>query len=260
MAADHGERLMTLDELLDELAGSFAGGACTVDLPDNWSQGRTAYGGITAALGAASARRAFADLPPLRSAQVAFIAPLSGQIRFVPTLLRQGRSATYVRVDASAEDRLGATMVLIFAGERESAVSKPPSPEPVGSGDSMAPPPHVMFAQNFDHSATAGTDGLVDRFVTLKAPSNANAEYELLAVADLLPPPALFNLPQVAPLSSMNWHIDLMEPARRSDDRRWRLKNVEEMHDHGLSTQQMWMWDGEGRLVASGRQLVTLFG
>lgn len=251
---------MTLDELVEALAGSLGDGTCTIDLPDNWSQGRTAYGGITAALGVASARQLFTNLPPLRSLQVAFIGPLSGTIQYVPALLRRGRSATYVRVDASAEGQIGATMVLIFADERDSAVSIAPPLDPVGTGEPMAPPPHVMFAQNFDHTATAGTDGLVDRFVTLKTPSDTNAEYELLAVADLLPPPALFNLPEVAPLSSMNWHIDLMEPARRSTDRRWRVKNVAEMHDHGLSTQQMWMWDGDGRLVASGRQLVTLFG
>ena len=259
MGDDCGGKPMTLDELVDSLAPT-GDGAFGVNLADNWTQGRTAYGGITAALALAVTRSAFPDLPPLRSAQVAFIGPLSGRIEIRPSLLRRGRSATYVHAVVEGEAGIGATVTFIFADSRESAVSIPAPRDAARVGDPLQVPPQVMFAQNFDHWFLAGSSDLVDRFVRLKSPSQSNPEIELLAVADLLPPPALFNLPAFAPLSSMNWHIDLMEPARRSRDRRWRVKNVAEMHDQGLSTQQMTMWDGDGRPVASGRQLVALFG
>lgn len=251
---------MTLDDLVTALVASGKDGQHAIDLPDNWGQGRTAYGGFTAAMGLASARDCFADLPPLRSAQVAFVGPLSGRIVFAPTLLRRGRSASFVRVDASSGADVGAAMTFVFADNRDLAVSFAVPDEPVGAGAVIHVPEQVRFAQNFDHWFAEGATDYVDRLVRLKTPSAVDAEIELLAVADLLPPPALFNLPEIVPLSSMSWQIDLMAPARRSADGRWRLKNEAEMHDRGLSTQRMWMWDGAGRLVASGRQLVTLFG
>lgn len=44
-------------------------------ITEEWMQGRTTYGGLSAALCLAGTLSAHADLPPLRSAQVAFIGP-----------------------------------------------------------------------------------------------------------------------------------------------------------------------------------------
>jgi len=53
-------------------------------LPDSWLQGRTAYGGLTAALALAAAQQSGSEgLPPLRSAQVSFIAPVSASDWFL---------------------------------------------------------------------------------------------------------------------------------------------------------------------------------
>jgi hypothetical protein len=259
MGQNRGPKLMTLDEIVAGLTPS-GSGEFAIDLPDNWSQGRTAYGGITAALGLASARAAFDNLPPLRSAQVAFVGPLGGWMALVPTLLRRGRTASFVQVVASSGANVGAVVTFVFAADRESAVSIPIPDTPVATGEALQVPEQVRFAQNFDHWFAGADSNYVDRFIRLKSPSAVDPEIELLAVADLLPPPALFNMPEIVPLSSMSWQIDLMAPARRSADGRWRLRNEAEMHDRGLSTQLMWMWDGDGRQVASGRQLVTLFG
>ena len=45
--------------------------AFSVTLHDSWLQGRTAYGGLSAALCVEAALRAVPDVPPLRSAQSA---------------------------------------------------------------------------------------------------------------------------------------------------------------------------------------------
>ena len=50
----------------------------TIDLPADWLQGRTAYGGLSASLCLEAALRAHIDLPPLRSAQFCFIGPATG--------------------------------------------------------------------------------------------------------------------------------------------------------------------------------------
>ena len=58
-----------------------------------WLQGRTAYGGLSAAIALASAKAGYADLPPLRSAQIAFVGPLSGDVTATPALLRRGKNS-----------------------------------------------------------------------------------------------------------------------------------------------------------------------
>lgn len=51
-----------------------------VEIPATWLQGRTAYGGFTSAIALAAAHRVCPDRLPLRSAQLAMIAPLSGRV------------------------------------------------------------------------------------------------------------------------------------------------------------------------------------
>ena len=51
----------------------------TIDahIPESWMQGRTTYGGLTAALSLQAAMELVDDIP-IRSAQVAFVGPLVG--------------------------------------------------------------------------------------------------------------------------------------------------------------------------------------
>lgn len=46
-------------------------------VPDQWRQGRTAYGGLTAGLAYAAVQVEFPDAPPLRSANINFIGPVT---------------------------------------------------------------------------------------------------------------------------------------------------------------------------------------
>ena len=70
--------MTSLRQTIDGLEPIEGGWRGTV--PDNWLQGRTAYGGFSAALALHAAQKSDLDLPPLRSAQVSFIGPLSGDI------------------------------------------------------------------------------------------------------------------------------------------------------------------------------------
>lgn len=95
-----------------------------VRLSDSWRQGRTAYGGIVTALGVASAISLYpGQMPPLRSAQMSFIGPASGQLDFKPQLLREGKSVVNAGVDVIADGQLAARMVLVFGRARASAIA-----------------------------------------------------------------------------------------------------------------------------------------
>ena len=71
-------------------------GVSTLDVPEDWLQGRTLFGGLQAVIGLA-AMRSIAPEAPLRSLQVTFLAPVPGGIvQARARVLRSGKSATPV--------------------------------------------------------------------------------------------------------------------------------------------------------------------
>ncbi|MEO0607703.1 MAG: acyl-CoA thioesterase domain-containing protein, partial [Pseudomonadota bacterium] len=95
----------------------------TIDahIPENWMQGRTTYGGLTAALSFQAARRLVDDLP-IRSAQVAFVGPVGGDVTIKPSLLRRGKNTAFVRVDVVDGSGIAAQSIFAFGKAKESAV------------------------------------------------------------------------------------------------------------------------------------------
>jgi acyl-CoA thioesterase len=96
-----------------------------VAVAENWRQGRTLYGGISAALCVECAMRSVSDLPPLRSAQFSFIAPVVGEVRIVPSVLRRGKTAVFMAADLFVEDHLAVRGTLCFGASRASISGMP---------------------------------------------------------------------------------------------------------------------------------------
>lgn len=93
----------------------------TVEAPPAWSQGRTLYGGMTAALCFEAARRVAPGMP-VRSVHVLFAGPASGTLTLAPRLLRAGRSSAAVSVNCSGEAGEAALATFAFGSDRESRV------------------------------------------------------------------------------------------------------------------------------------------
>src|SRR5687768_11684308 len=71
-------------------------GAAMLDVPEDWLQGRTLFGGLQAVVGLA-AMRTLAPEAPLRSLQVTFLAPVpGGPVHARARTLRSGKSTTHV--------------------------------------------------------------------------------------------------------------------------------------------------------------------
>lgn len=243
--------------------------AFTLDAPPSWSQGRTLYGGMTAALGWAAAARAFSDLPPLRSVQTAFIGPAAGRLTFVPEILRQGRSATTVGVDVRGETGLAARLTFFCGAARPSKVAheridfpdvSPPDALPAVLGSGQGP----TFAANFDIRHVSGGlpfSGGPPEFAMwarLSADEGADSLVALLALADVLPPAAMPVFPEFGVISSLSWSFDL---DRLPDEAgAWYLcRATSESTADGYSRQAMDLFDAGGRRLLAGRQTVAIF-
>lgn len=234
-------------------------------VPDGWLQGRTAYGGLSAALALHAAMSSDDDLPPLRSALVAFIGPLSGEITIRASRLRRGRNAAFVQADVESEAGLGLRATFVFMGTVASVVdhrvgAAPAVPRPGPDDRVLRGHPAVAFSQNFElverHEAEAA-EWL--RWVRLKDRDGLHPMVELMAVADCLPPVALKLLGRPAPVSSMTWQLNLLGDAPVTQDGWWLLQATSDYVQAGNSSQRMAIWAADGTPVAEQMQSVAVF-
>jgi acyl-CoA thioesterase len=235
-------------------------------VPDGWLQGRTAYGGFSAALALHAAQASDEGLPPLRSAQVAFIGPLSGPVTIRAQRLRRGRNAAFVQADVTSEAGLGLRATFVFMGPVESKVDfrqgEPPAFEKPGGATATFSGKAPFFTQNFEFldrrdESVGAAEWL--RWVRLKERDGLDPMVELVAVADCLPPAAFKLLGGPAPVSSMTWILNVLGPQPRTEDGWWLLRASSDYAVAGSSSQLMGIWNASGEAVAEQMQSVALF-
>lgn len=239
-------------------------------ITDNWLQGRTLYGGMTAALCLDGAMRAFPDLPPLRSAQISFIGPAEGAIRVTPAILRQGKSVTFVNADLIGDKGLAARAIFAFGAARRSIFNAhftppPDVPEPDDAGTFFPAGEAPGFARNFDVRLAKGGVPLTgsaehDHFLWVRhRDRDASSVVALLALADM-PPPAVFPMfPHFAPISTMSWSLNFLTDHPATDDGWWLMESRAENAAEGYSSQDMLVWNARREPVIAGRQSVAIF-
>lgn len=236
------------------------GDVFTAHLSENWMQGRTAYGGASSALALTATEATFPQLPPLRSAQIAFVGPLGGELTIRPTLLRQGRSASFVRADVSNGDQLGLSALFLFASERESALDIPSlAVTPPARGDELHAPPQIAFTRNFEVRDGGQMERGFVRWARIVGEDGLSPAVELIAVADILPPAALVVAPRSGPISSITWQLNLVRPLPVTDDGWWLTTCEADQASNGLSAQAMAVYDASGNLVATASQTIGLY-
>ena len=236
-------------------------------IPENWLQGRTAYGGLSAALALHAAQQSDTDLPPLRSAQVSFIGPLAGPVMIRAQRLRRGRNAAFVQADVESEAGLGLRATFVFMGPVESKVElkqgvAPDFPRPQPGDITFKGNKGVYFTQNFEfldrRDAQVGQAEWL-RWVRLNKREGLDSMVELIAIADCLPPAALKLVGGPAPVSSMTWLLNVLGPQPRTDDGWWLLRANADYASAGSSSQQMGIWNANGEPIAEQMQSVAIF-
>jgi len=242
-----------------------------VQIPENWHQGRTAYGGFSATLALAAATRVGGgDLPPLRSAQVSFVGPLYGPVEVRAKVLRTGRNATWIGAEITREGEVGLTASFVFMGPVESALHLNDRPAPEGvippedaQDFAMRHSPEFLrhhFDVRFALPRTAGKRPELCWWVRAKERDGLDPMAGLLLIADALPPGVLPLLEPKTPVSSMTWQANLLTPAPATRDGWWLLRSTGDYAERGCSSQRMETWNADGEPVMTGIQSVAIFG
>jgi acyl-CoA thioesterase len=236
-------------------------------IPETWLQGRTSYGGLSSALALHAAQACEPDLPPLRSAQIAFIGPLSGEVSVTATKLRRGRNAAFIQADIVSEAGLGFRATFVFMSDQVSQIDlegrldshyRPPAPDTkVYTG------PDEFFTGNFnflDLKEEAKGEAEWLRWARLRGREGLDPMVHVLAVADALPPAAFKLLEQRrAPISSLTWIVNLLTPMPATTDGWWLLSATSDYAKNGCSSQSMMIWNADGQPIAQGMQSVAIF-
>lgn len=241
-------------------------------VPEIWLQGRTAYGGLTAALLAHEAARRFDGLPVLRSTQISFVGPASGQLIASVDLLRQGKSTTFIEGNLAGEKGVVARATFVFGTARDSSVQFTDLPRP-----------NVPWVDDIERSqGSTGFPNFLSQFEIVPLGAGlpfAGAESHeviwwarhrdpearltaegLLALGDIAPPAAAMRMKGFSPVSSVNWHVDVLSEDLSTDDGWFLLRSRAQNGGGGWSAQDMAVWSSDGRPVLAGRQSVVIFG
>ncbi|MGH8454451.1 MAG: acyl-CoA thioesterase [Nevskiales bacterium] len=264
-----GFMLMPFSELMR--SAQDAPGRCTVDVPDDWLQGRSVFGGLQVAL-ALRAMRTLVPDAPLRTLQVLFAAPVpAGCMRAQAHVLRKGKSATHVEARVLDGENCLVLVVGVFGAARESVVSLQPQ-QPVIDDRHAVPFRFVpgvtpAFTQHFASRWLRGHlpfTGMATREIVveiaMRDTGNAS-EGHVLAIADLIPPVALSHLKKPAPGSSMTWMLEFITDrfTELSLDG-WRVDAELVFAGAGYTSQTAMIWGPGGLPVALSRQSMVVFG
>jgi len=101
----------------------------TMQFPENWCQGRTAFGGLSAALLYQAIRSKVTEDRRLLSLSTNFVGPLLADTPFSLSveILRKGKSSTQVLAKAIQNNQVCVIVQACFAKSRESAINVPVS-------------------------------------------------------------------------------------------------------------------------------------
>jgi len=249
-----------------------------VVIPDNWRQGRTCYGGLTAALMYQGAINQFDDLPPLRSALINFVGPVTAHPTLSANLERRGRNGTNISAAAQinipdkAEPQTVGRADFLFGTSRNSNISVDcPAPDAIPREQAKPLTPEVFkemvpqFFLNFDTRLIAGarpmmgTEGYIRAWSRHKDPNSREGTGSLICLGDVLPPAAMPLMRNIAPVSSMSWIFNLLVDTPETEDGWWHVESRLTAAQGGYTSQAMRIWNTEGQLIVEGMQSIAIF-
>ena len=247
-------------------------GGFRLAIPESWHQGRTAYGGLTAALALHAARLAGGEgLPPLRSAQVSFVGPVYGAVEARARVLRRGRNAVWIAAELLRDGEVGTAATFVFMNPVKNQLELKYGRDIPGlipleqSTVREIPPggPRLLDHMEVRYALPRGLELKPEICFWLRASEREGIDpvLQLLLCADAPPPGVFAVLPRpVPPISSMTWLLNLLTPAIETRDGWWLMRVTGETSDQGCSSDRTEIWNADGEAVALCMQSVAIFG
>ncbi|RMG94929.1 MAG: thioesterase family protein [Deltaproteobacteria bacterium] len=247
-------------------------GSFTAELPDGWAQGRSIFGGLSAAYAVALGRKVADPRRRLRHFGATMMRPMApGPVSGRVEVLRTGRTTQFVKArllqDGAVALEAGLTYVVPEPVGRVEV--EPPAPPPAPPPDGLPGfPPDDPFAPRFLANVDVrlavpnvpfrgGSEALLDGYCRFRQPFGA--EEGIVALVDIWPCPSLVLCRGPVPASTVTWSLHLLaDPPERTHDYFRYIYRTFEGHG-GFHTAVGTLYDPAGRAVVHSEQLVAIF-
>lgn len=245
------------------------------DVQQDWGQGRTTFGGMSAGLILARMIHTLDKDQPLRAVNVSFCGPVlvNQPFEIKTDLLSSGKSISQATGALYQDGKLRTHVNACFGIERTSSLELPVEKrtdlgEP-GAGRAL---PFIKgvtpdFTQNVQlhwvdgEFPFSGSDKTrLTGWSRLKHTPKQFEDEHLLAIIDAWPPAVLPMLKQPCPTSSVTWNVEFVHarPGLNPDD--WVFYECDVIQaEAGYAHTQAKIFHPNGDLIALSRQLVTIY-
>lgn len=268
---------MTIDEILSLTCAHIKDrdSQPNLTIPNNWSQGRTAYGGISAAVAYQAMREIIDESRLLRSFNCNFVGPIIPDEPFeIETeILREGKNASQIVAKIIQNGNISLLSQAAFGVPRKSKVSVenfdrhqmslPKKPNFIPAIPKVTP----KFIRNFELSIDSGRLPFTGSkhhhlhgWMRYKQPPATITDAHLIGLFDSWPPTVLQMLRWPAPASTMSWNVEFIHPHKEIKPTDWLAyqANTRQAAD-GYGHTEANIWDQQGELIAVSRQAVAIF-
>jgi acyl-CoA thioesterase len=241
-------------------------------IPNGWSQGRAAYGGLVGAIAATSMRKMIGDgCPAIRSFMGSFVAPVPpGDCSVESRLIRQGKNVTQMAADVVANDQVCFQALAVFGASRDTESvpnSFPFNPEPRDSVPLLVPNPMMPpFLKFFDCHWTGGgipLSGTKDRRLGLWVRHGSDVDAypveKIISLCDFPPPIMMSHYTKPVRVSSLSWSLEFTLPPEEVKSDWFYIDFNLDAAANGYSQQSGYIFTEQGELCAMSRQCMVYF-
>ncbi|WP_144391602.1 thioesterase family protein [Pleionea sediminis] len=262
--------ILGIDEIL---ASAKSEAQLTID--KSWSQGRTVFGGLSAALLIQSMMHELPDQRPLRVANFNFIAPLLSQesCQLKVTHLRDGKNVTHLQAQLIQNELVCVQSQACFANDRSSKVNvtnKTPLAFKLPKKPSFLPMIPKVTPNFIQHVSLAIVDGRlpftgseqsnISGWMKFKKANKRLTWPHIIALADAWPPTVLQMLRWPKPASTLSWQIEILQPHCHLHPDDWvGYEAITRQASEGYAHCEANIWSPTGELIMLSRQIDAVF-
>ncbi|WP_404343236.1 thioesterase family protein [Pseudoalteromonas mariniglutinosa] len=267
---------MHFDQLLDQAAAlvQHDNKKTTMQFPANWCQGRTAFGGLSAALLYHAIVQQIEPSRRLLSLSTNFVGPLLAEQDFSISveILREGKNSSQVLAKIQQDKQTCVIAIACFGAQRDSIIDVPVTKSmtlPPVTTEHILPYIEGIMPAFFQHVSlcplqggmpfTGADTSHLGGWMRFKQPPAQLTAAHVIALTDAWPPTLLQMYQQPAPASSMSWYLEFVTEPRLAANEWLGFEAITHHSKDGYGLEDGCIWSSDGKLIALTRQTVALF-
>jgi len=246
-----------------------------ISVPKGWSQGRTVFGGLSAAMLYSAAREYVEKDRPLRSMTTNFVGPLLFDTPFQINIeiVREGKNVSQVLARVVQDGKNCVLTQFCFAKARQSKTAVKNNEQ-----HNMATPKKANFIPNIPkvtpqflrHYELSIDDGGLPftgkksshyyGWMRFKEAPQTITEAHIISMIDAWPPTLIQQLRWPAPASTVSWNLEFIYPHKPFASTDWlAYKEDTRQAADGYGHTEATIWDIHGEVIALSRQTTAVF-